>query len=311
MAKAVEKPATDVGAIVGRFQVEDLHEGHKGLIDFVFSRHEKVLIFLGLCPAKSTFNDPLDFETRKQMILAKYPNAIVLYQKDQFDDKVWSSKLDEQIEDVTSPTQTVTLYGSRDSFISHYHGKHDCIEMEQEVFVSGTDTRKKISNKVKGTSEFRAGAIWATSNQWPKALPTIDVAIFNDDFTKVLLARKPNESAYRFVGGFVQPGHTLEQTVRKEVMEETHLEVSEPEYIGSAFIDDWRYRGQTDKIVTSFFAVKQVYGKPTPDDDICELRWFPIDNGCFLDLDGNEKIVENHKQLVEKMEKWLQSKLTK
>ena len=75
-----------------------------------------------------TRNNPLDFEARKQMILTDYPDVVVLYIKDTHSDELWSKRLDSQIADVAGPTQTVTLYGSRESFIAHYHGRHDTCE---------------------------------------------------------------------------------------------------------------------------------------------------------------------------------------
>jgi bifunctional NMN adenylyltransferase/nudix hydrolase len=242
----------------------------------------------------------LDFEARKQMLLDNYPDAIVMYVKDQNNDKVWSKILDERIGDLVSPNQSVVLYGSRDSFIPHYEGRYDTTELEQKVFISGSDERKKISNKVKSTEDFRKGVIWGTTNQWPKSMPTIDVAILNSDRTEILLARKPNETDYRFVGGFVQPGHNLEQTVRKETMEETHLEVDGIKYLGSAFIDDWRYKSEQDKIVTTFFEATIVFGRPTPDDDIEEVRFFKIVDGK-VNMEG-EGLTKNHQQLMDMFE---------
>lgn len=307
MLEEKKLPLADVGAVVARFQAAELHEGHAQLLDTIFKRHDKVLIFLGLTPAKTTFNNPLDFEARKLMILEKYPNADIHYVKNQKEDSVWSKLLDERISDLVSPNQSVMLYGSRDSFIPHYKGRFKTTELMQKVYTSGTEQRKKISNKVKGTVDFRKGVIWAVNNQYPVTMPTIDAAIFNSDKTQLLLARKQHERDYRFVGGFVEPGHNLEQTVRKEVGEETHLEVTDPQYIGSVAIDDWRYRGEKNKVMTAFFEVTSMYGRPTPDDDIEEVRWFAIkwkpndsDKGGVFDIDlEGQKLIDSHVPLME------------
>lgn len=42
-----ETPTADCGVIVGRFQVAELHEGHRALIEGVMGRHKKVIILLG------------------------------------------------------------------------------------------------------------------------------------------------------------------------------------------------------------------------------------------------------------------------
>jgi len=44
----LEEKYSDVGIIVGRFQVHKLTEAHFKLIDTVLKRHKKVIIFLGV-----------------------------------------------------------------------------------------------------------------------------------------------------------------------------------------------------------------------------------------------------------------------
>ena len=281
----------DVGVIVGRFQVHELHEAHEHLIDSVVDKHNKVIVFLGLSPCRVTINNPLDFESRKQMILDKYPNVVVLYIKDSVSDKVWSKNLDSQIFDIAGCNESVVLYGGRDGFIKHYAGQFDTRELEnQEIFVSGTKVRKEVSVGAKSNGCFRRGVIWAAYNQYPKSIPTVDVAIWDENRERLLMARKPDEEKYRFVGGFAQGG-TYEATARREVMEETHLEIGDITYLGSFVIDDWRYKREQDNIVTLFFECKRVFGKPTPDDDICELKWFDFNTMKETD------IVDNHVQL--------------
>ncbi len=281
-------PVTDVGAIVGRFQVDKLHVGHIELIKTVVDKHAKVIIFLGLSPIKCTINNPLDFESRKQMILEEFPSVNVLYVKDMSSDSQWSKKLDEMISDIKGANQTVTLYGGRDSFIKHYYGKFNCLELEQNSFTSGTIIRKGISNKVRASAEFRAGVIWATMNQYVNATPCVDIAIFDDKKTKILLARKPNESLYRFVGGHVDAGETYEDAAIREGLEETSLELEIDSYEGSHVVSDWRHTSEKSDITTILFSAKIVSGKPEARDDIEELRWFRVE------VFSTEQLVKEH-----------------
>lgn len=266
----------NVGVIIGRFQVAVLHKAHKELIDHVCKDHSKVIIFLGVSPVKSSFNNPLDFEARKSMILKDYPNINVLYLKDVPCDICWSNNLDEQIKDLTGSNQTVCLYGSRDSFILHYKGKYDCIELEQTVFVSGSEQRNKLANTISSSVDFRHGAVFSVHNKYPACIPTVDVAIFSENKSKLLLGRKQNETKYRFIGGYVDPGESFEIAAKREALEETGLELSDFNYIGSYPIDDWRYRSEKDKITTLFYTAQYTFGKPEPKDDIIELKWFEI-----------------------------------
>lgn len=285
----------DVGVIVGRFQVDELHDGHIDLITQIIENHPKVIIFLGLSPCKCTSRNPLDFEARKKMILNKFPNVIVLYIVDQYSDITWSDNLDSQIKNIIGANQTALLYGSRDSFIKYYSGKFPCKEIEQTVFTSGTEIRKKISNQVSGTPEFRQGVIWAVNNQYPKCHSTVDAAIikhspFND--TRILLGKRSKEPKYRLIGGFVQPGETYEDAAVREVKEETGIDVFGLKYIKSFVIDDWRYRSEVDKITTALFVCNFRSGTPEPKDDIDELRWFTLNVNLL------PNIVEEHVELV-------------
>jgi len=292
----VQAPTPDVGVIVGRFHVDKLHEAHIDLINSVCKEHDKVIIFLGLAHVRGTQNNPLDFECRKQMILADFPDINVLYIKDVKFDTPWAKNLDEQIADIVGPTSSAMLYGSRDCFIEHYTGRYPTTELESEVYISGSQIRKSIGRKVKNTPEFRAGAIWQTYNRYPVTYPTVDVAIFNEDCTKLLMARKEYESKFRFVGGFAEPmSPSYESDARREVAEEASIEVSEPQYVGSFLVDDWRYRNEIDKIKTLFFKTKHVFGKPVAADDIVEVRWFDIDKI------QNSDIVDGHVPLLEKL----------
>jgi bifunctional NMN adenylyltransferase/nudix hydrolase len=283
----------DVGVIVGRFQVPELHDAHMELIQTVCDRHGKVIIFLGLSPLMVTRENPLDFEGRKQMILAKFPHVNVLYIKDQPDDEVWSRNLDTQIDDVITPNQTVLLYGGRDSFISHYSGKHPSEELESQVFVSGSEIRKEVSRtSVRGTPDFRAGVVWAAFSQFPQCFATVDVAILNEDGSKILLGRKANEKKFRLIGGFSDPkSPSYEADARREVSEEAGIEITDPVYVGSYLIDDWRYRKEPDRVIkTLLFEAKHMFGTPKPGDDIAEVKWF--------DLDWDLDVVPNHQDLI-------------
>jgi bifunctional NMN adenylyltransferase/nudix hydrolase len=293
------KEAYDVGVIVGRFQVPALHDAHREIFDHVFSEHGKVLVFLGVSPLWVTQENPLDFEARKQMILEAYPGANVFYIKDVHDDKLWSSNLDDQIGNVLSPSQSAVLYGGRDSFIAHYTGRYPTREFQQETWVSGSEVRKQISRRsTKASADFRAGVIWAASNSYPTAYPTVDVAIFNNESrTKVLLGRKPSETQFRFIGGFATPdSESYEDDAAREVQEEAGVDIREIRYLGSFKVNDWRYRAERDKIKTLFFEAFIVGGSPRPGDDIAETKWFTV--GQI----SHSEIVATHLPLLQRIQ---------
>lgn len=285
-----EKTAkTDVGIIIARMQAHEITEGHKALIDSVLDRHEKVIIFLGLSPLRNTLRNPLDFRSRQKMLNDVYPNIEVYYVDDCPSDELWSSKLDAQISKWTKPGYTATLYGSRDSFISHYCGKNPTCELESEVFISASQVRRQISLSYPHTKDFRAGMIAATANRYPVSYQTVDVAVINDK-NEVLLVMKPNETKWRFPGGFADPrSNSLEEDARREVTEETGVEIEEIQYVGSTIIDDWRYRSEKDKIKTALFKARYVFGRPEGQDDVAKATWFSLDK-----LKEEDMVREHH-----------------
>lgn len=286
-----------LGVIVGRFQVHRLHVEHMKLIQHVLNRHDNVLVILGASPLVNTRNNPLDVEARKQMILEVFPTVKVKYLQDQSEDKVWVQKIDaliaKEIDPQCSPAfeQFPLLYGGRDSFIKHYipYGVHPAVELEPETIISGTELREGVGQRgAKGTQEFREGAVWASQKRFPTMFGAIDVAIlryrlltkleFQLTLREVYLGKKPGETKFRFIGGFLDPEKdtSVEDAVHREAREESGVEIRDIRFVGSAVVDDWRYRGEKDKIMSLFHVAEYASGTPQALDDIEEARWFDL-----------------------------------
>jgi bifunctional NMN adenylyltransferase/nudix hydrolase len=272
-----------IGALVGRFQVHELHEAHKYLIDQVAKNHKKVVLFLGVPKVVGTKKNPLDFDSRKRMIQHYYPDIVILALPDFGDDRRWSSELDKRVKEVY-PIGDILLYG----------GQFDCEELnEYGTFVSGTEVRKMVSEEVKDSVDFRAGVIYQSYNQYPKVHPCVDVAITDND--KVLLAKRPYEDSWRFIGGFSRPtDSSYEHTARRKVSEDAgkNLSITNLTYIGSVQVPDWRYQSEEDKIMSVLFKTTKGWGRIEPSDDVSELKFFNIE-----DL-NEEMMVNEHKILM-------------
>lgn len=110
--------------------------------------------------------------------------------------------------------------------------------------------------------------------RYPTVFATVDVVLKKDG--KFLLGRKPHQQKFRFVGGFADPAfdNSYEDSAKREAKEETGLDVASVKYLGSTRIDDPRYRGTPDCIITHLFLAEEWEGSPVATDDIAELRWF-------------------------------------
>lgn len=274
--REVEPKDYPIGVVVARFQVKNLHDSHLELLADVCANHKKVILFLGVSNAASDEADPMDFATRKVMVQELYPEIVILPLQDRRYDDVWSAELDRQIS-LTFGNNKALLYGSRDSFIPHYFGKHKTVELVTTTFYSGTEGRKETSREILPTPDFRAGVIHSHFAQYPVAFPTVDIACLNSN-GEVLLAMKPDEKKWRFIGGFVDPRDlSMEVAARREFLEETGgCEIGDLTYVSSHKINDWRLRKSKNGIITTFFMGNFTYGSIKPTDDIEKLTWMSL-----------------------------------
>jgi bifunctional NMN adenylyltransferase/nudix hydrolase len=141
------------GAIIARFQVPTLHDGHVYLINQVYERCEEVLILLGVSE-KIDSVDPLPFHMRRRMIQRDYPSAIILPLFDHPTHSAWSREVDS----ILNQFPGIEIYHSRHSFKADYQGKHNCVEIKELGDFSGTAIRNSILPK--DTEDFRAGLIY-------------------------------------------------------------------------------------------------------------------------------------------------------
>ena len=302
------------GVIVGRFQVNDLHDGHMELFREVMGRHNRVIVFVGVAPTEITQTNPLSFEARKKMIQAKFPSFTVLPIKDQGNDAYWSKILDMKIAEVADYGE-VTLYGGRDSFVPHYSGHYKPVELCLHGSPSGTEVRAALTDTVLESSDFRAGVIHAVNNMRPRVFATVDIIIMRNAVSgnglrdgmvitpHVLLAQKPGETLWRFVGGFADvDSESYEDDAKREAYEETGLDINSLQYIGSTRINDWRYREVPDKIKTLVFIGWTSSSRATAKDDIANAQWFTLDSL------SEDMIVSAHKKIFQMLMKHTEKK---
>lgn len=298
MDAVIDAPRPNVAVVPARMQVSELTAGHRELLDWVVLNHDKVILFLGCSPIPNSRRDPLDFQSREWMIRELYPNVIIVPIMDTFSDELWSKELDERIKVLLGPGQTAALYGSRDGFMDHYTGKFPVVELVAGQSISGTEHRTEIGRTIRGSADWRAGVIWASQQRFPVSFCTVDVAIFNDDYSHIVLGKKPNEKDWRLPGGFTDPdGTDHENDARREAMEETTLAVERLFYIGSYPIDDWRYRNGPDKIKSLLYGGVGK-GDLVAGDDLEVAEWIDLNSLGPAPKIFPTFVMNGHKELV-------------
>jgi len=292
-----EQKQYDVGVIVGRFQLDDLHPAHQELIEKVINSHYHTVIVLGVSPLEDSDNNPLDFRTRKIMIQDMYPKVDVVYIPDMQYDINWSNKLDREIiKFLKRSNQTVCLYGGRSSFIPHYKGRYPTQELtlEQSEFISATARRNEIYNSVENNRDFRKGIIYQSALTSGKCIPATITIIYNEDHSKVLLGKRIYDREYTFISEKVKANETFEQVARSSVVTKTGIEPTDVNYISSFVIPDWEYRGENSQITAMVYYTSVMFGKAEAKENLASVKWVDIDS--LPDYIG-----DMHKEIVNKI----------
>ncbi|MBF0594765.1 MAG: NAD(+) diphosphatase [Candidatus Omnitrophica bacterium] len=107
---------------------------------------------------------------------------------------------------------------------------------------------------------------------YPRISPAVIVAVIKDD--RILLARGRSYSdkkMFSVLAGFVEPGESLEDTVKREILEEVGIEVTNVRYFKS---QSWPF---PDSLMIGFTADHLRGDIKIDDHEIVEAAWFKTD----------------------------------
>jgi 8-oxo-dGTP diphosphatase len=90
-------------------------------------------------------------------------------------------------------------------------------------------------------------------------------------------AIEPFRGDWDVPGGFLEAGEDPVDGARREVREETGLEV-ELEGPFAVLVDRYPYGNKLDYTLNLYYIARVISGDPQPADDVASLRWFPIDS---------------------------------
>lgn len=109
--------------------------------------------------------------------------------------------------------------------------------------------------------------------------PCVIVAVIKED--KILLLKQSYifKDSKVLVSGYVTTGETVEETVHREVKEETGIEVGEIKYLGSEYL-------ASKEIIMLTYVAKYVSGKIEKSSEVEWLDWSNIENAlCEMKKD--------------------------
>ena len=126
----------------------------------------------------------------------------------------------------------------------------------------GSSTEESLSNILVKTCPN------CKQEYYPKISPSVIVAIAKDDELLLAQHKRTTNGVYTILAGFVNPGESLEECVRREIKEEAGIEVTNIRYFGS---QPWPF---PDSLMIGFTADYEG-GQLKPDqEEIIDLKWF-------------------------------------
>jgi NAD+ diphosphatase len=107
---------------------------------------------------------------------------------------------------------------------------------------------------------------------FPRTDPAI-IVLITDDAGRCLLGRHPawDPGRYSTLAGFVEPGESLEQALRREVREEVGIDIATTRYAGS---QPWPF---PSSLMLGFFATAATTEITVDGDEIADARWWSRD----------------------------------
>ena len=136
---------------------------------------------------------------------------------------------------------------------------------QKHLFCGSCRARLELSRKDLALVCPECGAMY-----YPQIAPAVIVAITRDNGGEILLAhnRRFSDSIYSLIAGFVEAGESVEQAVRREIMEETGITVKNIRYLSS---QPWPF---PNSLMLAFEAEWES-GEAKPDgSELVELGWF-------------------------------------
>lgn len=290
-----------LGVLIGRFQIHQLTEGHKYLFAQVAGQCQRVLALLGVPPISSRRRDPLEYALRARMLQDYWddaypagPELIVVPCLDCPLDTDWVRQIDNTITALAPNTPTM-VYCGPDGCGPMYKNAGGFWPVEILEAIPGHATEHRAALTPRHTEDFRAGVIYATERRFLNPYPVVDVAVFRPLDGHVLLAQKKIDQTgrWRLIGGFVDVADaSFEHAVKREVREETGIEVDNLRYVGSARVPDWRYRGTPEGLTSAVFIASYVFGIAAASDDIHRCQWLDPER-----MGRDWDIADNHRAL--------------
>ncbi|WP_455393218.1 NUDIX domain-containing protein [[Eubacterium] cellulosolvens] len=135
------------------------------------------------------------------------------------------------------------------------------------------------------------------SEQYPE--PTVGALIFNNEGRLFLMKSHKWKGAYTVPGGHIELGERIEDTLIREVKEETGLDIYDIEFIMfQEFIYDKSF-WEPKHFIFFDFACKTDSESVVLNDEAQEYTWVTLDEACDLPLDKyTKRAIEGYQKKI-------------
>jgi len=180
-----------------------------------------------------------------------------------------------EIAENTSVPERMVSYGLRDLY-EHLEKSHHKVAMKASHMIEWDRTTRYCSRcgaETRRTMDMNAKECPGCGFLiFPRISPAVIVLIERDNRVLLARARRFTAEIYSVLAGFVEPGETLEETVRREIEEEVGIRVRNIRYFGS---QPWPF---PDSLMIGFTAEYECGEIRIDEEEIVDAGWFDPDN---------------------------------
>lgn len=312
-----------LGILIGRFQVPEMHEGHRFLVREMLEQCDQVLILFGSANRTRSVKNPFTYQERKAAALKLFPTIGTAPLNDYlYNDSQWMADVTATIEqareqisrDFETPV-TVVLYGHHKDGNDYlrWFPQYEYVNINSDIDVSGTEVRNSYSHMLPQSVQqdmqyFAQERETFKSYPYPDSLNICCGDAVVECLGHILLIRRkftPGAGNWALPGGHKHTDETFLECAVRELYEETNLRIPKPVLLGSIkssrLFDSPRRSSGIPKLT---LAVHMVV-KPNVDgslprangsDDASETSWVPV-----ADVLNKLKLHDDHGDIISEM----------
>jgi len=312
-----------LGVLIGRFQVPEMHEGHRYIVKRMQEQCDQVLVLFGSANRTRSVKNPFTYRERVTAGKNLFPNVIMAPLNDYlYNDSQWMADVAATIEIIRTKVSynfqkpvEVVLYGHHKDGNDYlnWFPQYEYVNINSDIDISGTEVRNSFAHLLPDN-------VQADMRYFAKERETFKDYPYHDSLNIccgdavveclghiLLIKRKftPGAGNWALPGGHKNTNETFLQCALRELKEETNLRIPEQVLLGSIkstrIFDSPKRSSGIPKLT---LAVHMVV-KPDPDgslprangsDDAAETRWVPI-----ADVLNQYRLHDDHGDIISEM----------